>query len=128
MAADDPTAAVLPASLEAELAGITAAIHASVHSALPADAQTTRVARSAAIACYEFAPCAPLEILVEAAIRMAGWQIGTAPHARSKSVAYPDGSSRNVEMNVGMTAAPLRHSGASALLAPYRQLRGWDGF
>ena len=128
MAADAPTAAVLPLSLEAELPAITAAIHASVHSALPADAQTTRVARSAAIACYEYAPCAPLEVLVEASIRMAGWQIGTAPHARSKSVAYPDGSSRNVEMNVALTAAPLRHSGASALLAPYRQVRAWEGF
>ena len=127
MAADDPTAAVLPASLEAELPAITTAIHASVHSALPADAQTTRVARSAMIACFAYAPAAPVEILVEAAIRMAGWQIGTAPHARSKSVAYPDGSSRNVEMNVSTTAAPLRHSGASALLAPYRQLRVFGG-
>ena len=128
MAADAPTAAVLPASLEDELVNIVAAIHPSVHSALPSDAQTTRVARLAAIACYEFAPCAPLEVLTEAAIRMAGWMIGTAPHARSKSVAYPDGSSRNVEFNVAMTASAIRHSGASALLAPYRQVRAWEGF
>ena len=127
MAADDPTAAVLPQSLIDELPNVVAAIHPAVHSAVPADAQTTRVARSAMIACYEFAPCAPLELLVEAAIRMGGWQIGAAPHARARDIAYPDGTARKVEINVATTASPLRHSGASALLAPYRQVRAWEG-
>ena len=130
--ADDIEAATLPAALAAELATITAAINPAVHSALASDASTTRIARVAAIACYEFAPCAPLEQIVEAAIRMGGWMggwmVGTAPHVRDKSVSFPDGTSRAVTMNVALTAAPLRHSGASALLAPYRTVRGFEGF
>ena len=124
----DPTAAALPASLTGELATIEAGINPSVHSALPADGATTRIARLAAIACYAYAPAAPLEVLSEAAIRMGGWMVGTAPHVRSKSVTYPDGTARSVDGNVAMTANGLRHSGASALLAPYRELRGFAGF
>ena len=59
---------------------------------------------------------------------MGGWMIGTAPHAKDKTVSYPHGTSRAVTMNVAMTAAPLRHSGASALLAPWRIVRGFEGF
>ena len=126
--AAEPTAAVLPQSLEAVLMGITAAIHPATHSALPPDLQTTRVARLATIAAFEYAPAAPLEVLAEAAIRMGAWLIGSAPHAREKQVTYPDGTSRNVSINVGMTASAIRHSGASALLAPYRVVRGFEGF
>ena len=125
--ADDVEAATLPAALEAELETITAAILPAIHSALPADANTTRIARLAAIATFEYAPCAPLEVLVEAAIRMGGWMVGAAPHLREKAVTYPDATSRTVTVNVATTAAPLRHSGASALLAPYRQLRAFGG-
>ena len=117
----------LPAALEDELPTIEAAIGPAVHSALPADEHTTRVARSAALACCTYAPAAPVEVLVEAAIRAGGWMIGTAPHVRSKMIEFPDGTKRSVEGNVAMTANPLRHSGASALLAPYRVLRGFEG-
>ena len=128
MIADTVETATLPAALEAELPNIVEAIHPAIHSALPADSQTTRVARLAAIAAFEYAPCAPLEVLSEASIRMAGWLIGSAPHAGQKSVTYPDGTSRDTRINVGMTASAIRHSGASALLAPYRVTRGFEGF
>ena len=121
--------AVLPAELEAELAAITAALPAIVHAAaLPTDLHTQRVARASAIAVYEYAPQAPLEILKEAAIRFGGWQIGVAPHLVDKSISFPDGTSRSIKANVGMTASGLRHSGASALLASYREVRGFEGF
>ena len=123
----DPAPAELPATLTAELDTIAAAIAPAIHAAA-ANGQVQRLARVAAIAVYEYAPSAPVEMLREGAIRLAGWLLGAAPHLRDKSVTYPDGTARAITVNVGMTASALRHSGASALLAPYRAVRAFEGF
>ena len=72
--ADFPAAAMLPQSLIDELPNVVAAIHPAVHSA-----SSGRRADDAGgslgddFVLRSIAPCAPVELLVEAAIRMAGW-------------------------------------------------------
>ena len=75
--------------------------------------------------CNEIAPNAPLAILREAAIRLAGWLYGNRPHVAEHEITDPSGTTVKLKFNnTAATANGWRSSGASALLS---RLRGAPG-
>lgn len=91
----------------------------------PGGAVEARAAIVALRQCYEYAPGAHVDVIQEAAIRLAGWLIGTRPHARSQTAKDPSGEELSLDfLNSHATANGFRSSGASQLLARYRRLRG----
>ena len=74
----------LPQSLEDALPTIVADIPALARGNLVphAEARTQRIARAAMVKCYEYAPGAPEELLIEAATRLGGWFFGDADARR----------------------------------------------
>lgn len=84
-----------------------------------------RAARAAIRHCYTYAPGAHADLIQEAAIRLAGWLIGTRPHAKRQSARDPSGEELTLDFaNSQATANGFRSSGASAVLSRYRVRRG----
>ena len=84
------------------------------------DVRMNQTAKAALVVVCEYAPGAPLELHREAATRLAGWLLGTRPHARSQSLSDPSGAGLQLEfLNGQATANGMRVSGASALLSRY---------
>ena len=56
---------------------------------------STRATALAAVAlrlCYDYAPTAPIEVMQEAAVRLAGWLWGRAPHLTGQRLKDPSGT------------------------------------
>ena len=66
----------------------------------------------------QYAPAAPESVANEAALRCAGW-LAEQPHAAVSSESIGEISTRYAVNNV----SALRHSGAMALLSPFKQRR-----
>ena len=81
-----------------------------------------QLAAAAVLACFDYAPGAPVPLLREASIRCAGWLRDAHPGHASVSL---DGDS--VEYRPAHGSA-LRNSGAQALLSTYRARRARGGF
>ena len=82
------------------------------------------IAESAVQYLTDIAPEAPLSILREASIRMAGWLYGARPHASMESHADPTGTQYSGTFtNTAATASAYRASGASGLVGRYIQRR-----
>ena len=81
-----------------------------------------RVAKAAILQAFHYSPAAPADVLLEAAIRTAGWLRDVDPAFASVSL---DGD--NVEYRQPNGSA-LRNSGAQALLSPWRVRRARGGF
>ena len=79
----------------------------------------TAAAQAALCVVHEYAPGAPLILKREAAIRLAGWLLGSKPNATRSKLATPDGSNLELDFAMAATGNGLRASGASALLARY---------
>ena len=87
-----------------------------------------RVVRAAMLSCFCYAPVAPDEVLLEASARLAGWLLGTRPHAKSTVSLDPSGTRLDMEFtNSQATPNGLRASGASALLSPFKVRRAIGG-
>ena len=87
-----------------------------------------RVVRAAMISCFSYSPVAPDEVLLEASARLAGWLLGTRPHAKSTVSLDPSGTRLDMEFtNSQATPNGLRASGASALLSPFKVRRAIGG-
>ena len=87
-----------------------------------------RLIRLAMITALEYAPAAPLEVLRESTVRIAGWLAGVPAHVTMKDVKSPDGTNLQHDFAAQGSANALRKSGAAPLLAPYRALRAFEGF
>ena len=99
---------------------IGGAILGVVSDAGGATVRYSRVAEAAIVACYDYAPSAPISLLREASIRLAGWILGTRPHASGSRSEDPSGTSLQLEFtNKQATANGMRSSGASALLSRF---------
>ena len=84
------------------------------------DVRMNQTAKAALVAVYGYAPGAPVELHREASTRLAGWLLGTRPHARSQNISDPSGAGLQLEfLNGQATANGMRASGASALLSRY---------
>ena len=90
-----------------------------------AGAAELRSARAAVYAAYCYAPEAPEDVLLEAAVRIAGWLKEARPAFARWRLAGADSTSIERD-RAGANA--LRNSGAAPLLAPYRELRAFEGF
>lgn len=84
----------------------------------PPEAYLLQIARSALDICAHYASAAPFRVLIEAAVRCAGWMRDSDPGVASRSVA--DGT--DVVPRAAVTGA-LRGSGAQAMLSAYRVRR-----
>ena len=87
---------------------------------------TERMTQAATAACEfidDYAPMAPESIKREAAIRFAGWMIGSRPHATGIKTMDPSGTALEVVQAGQATVNGLRSSGASALLSRYVRRR-----
>ena len=84
----------------------------------PPNAALLQLARSAIDICHHYASAAPYRVLIEAAIRAAGWLRDSDPGVAERDVT--DGT--NVVSRPAISGA-LRGSGAQALLSPYRVRR-----
>ena len=83
------------------------------------------IAAAAVETCYALAPGAPLSILREASIRLAGWMYGSRPHLAMESFRDPSGTEFSMTFNnSAATANGLRASGAGAMLSRYVVRRG----
>ena len=116
------TEATLPAELEDAVADVAAAI---VPGRIDAGAglaleHKRRVATAALITGYRYAPGAPLELHVEAAIRFGNWLARTDPALTQKTVSSADGTSLTYAYASTGAGAGFRRSGARVLLSPYR--------
>ena len=93
---------------------------AKIRQALDVDGDTAdRLLDVASALCEQYAPKAPEAIANEAVIRCAGWLADT-PAASVQSEKFGD---VEVSFAVGQLSA-LRHSGAMALLGPWKRRRG----
>ena len=87
---------------------------------------TERLFQAATAACQtvdDYAPLAPSSIKLEAAIRFAGWMIGSRPHATRTKTTDPSNTSLEVDQAAQATVNGLRASGASAMLSRYVRRR-----
>ena len=86
----------------------------------PDSTRATALATVALRLCYDYAPAAPIEIMQEAAVRLAGWMWGRAPHLTGQRLKDPSGTEIELMFRAAGTANGLRESGASYMLASYR--------
>ena len=87
-----------------------------------------RVVRAAMLSCFCYAPIAPDEVLLESSARLAGWLLGTRPHAKATTSLDPSGTRLDLEFtNSQATTNGLRASGASALLSQFKIRRAIGG-
>ena len=84
----------------------------------PPEAYLLQIARSALDICAHYASAAPFRVLVEAAVRCAGWMRDSDPGVASRAVV--DGT--DIVPRAAVTGA-LRGSGAHSILSPYRTRR-----
>ncbi len=98
--------------------GAVLGVHASA-----ASAAETAAAEAALLAVECYAPRAPTAIKREAAIRLAGWMIGSAPHATRRKTMDPSGTNLELDFHGAATGNGLRASGASSLLSRYVRRR-----
>ena len=111
----------IPDSLTAQIPAIASAINPTLHSAVAESPADTRFATAALRACFDFAPGAPEELIVEASIRYAAWLSGVSPNIVRRSLTTPDGTALDVAFAASVGgSSPMRRSGASSILAPYR--------
>ena len=83
------------------------------------------IAAAAVETCHGLAPGAPLSILREASIRLAGWMYGSRPHLSGEAFKDPSGTEFSMTFNnSAATANGLRASGAGAMLSRYVVRRG----
>lgn len=118
--------ALTPTELEALVATVAGRITGTVlgRESAAADVQN-HVAAAAVELCYGLAPGAPLSILREASIRLAGWMYGNRPHLAAESFEDPSGTKFATTFNnSAATANGLRASGAGALLSRFVVRRG----
>ena len=123
-----PDAAVLPEIFRDRLPLIIAAIPAHLAGTVANADTNMRHALAGMITAFTYAPEAPIEILTEAAIRIAAYTAAAPPHLAARKITVPDGSAIESTYRASMSPSPLRHSGASGLLGPYRAVRGFEGF
>ena len=109
----DPVAELIPI-VAAGIRGTVLGTHAT-----EADARETAVAEAALCLIEDYAPAAPRAIKREAGIRLAGWILGSRPHATGSKVTDPSGTSLELSFHGAATANGLRASGAGAMLSRY---------
>ena len=86
----------------------------------PDSTRATALATVAVRLCHDYAPTAPIEVMQEAAVRLAGWLWGRAPHLTGQRVKDPSGTEIELMFRAAGTANGLRESGASYMLSCYR--------
>ena len=86
-------------------------------------ARETAAAEAALCIIEDFAPAAPRAIKREAGIRLAGWILGSRPHATGSKVTDPSGTNLELSFHGAATANGLRASGAGAMLSRYVRRR-----
>ena len=123
-----PAPATLPDTLRDAVPSVAMAMPATIGTGVVDGVTNARLARAAMIACYQYAPAAPHELLVEGAIRLAAYLAASPPHAARRKVTDPTGTAIETDFRASMSPSALRHSGASALLGPHRVTRGFEGF
>ena len=110
-----------------DAATITAVANAITGAILGATGLATERMMQAATAACEFiddyAPMAPASIKREAAIRFAGWMIGSRPHGTRLKTMDPSGTALEIDQAMQATVNGLRSSGASALLSRFVRRR-----
>ena len=109
------------ATIAAVVAGIGGVMLGNVD--VVTDERRTQVATVSLQRCEKYAPAAPAETLIEAAVQMSGYLIGTAANLHRRSITDPSGTAMELESDAQATRNAFRYSRASALLAPYRVLR-----
>ena len=120
-----------PVSLPPELVAVVHLVVAgigpalSLHSSadIPNGTRVMNVARLALAEGWRYAPAAPLEVHVEAAIRHAAYLIGTPVHVSKRNLTDPSGSGVDLAyLNFGASNG-FRRSGARRLLSTWRTRR-----
>ena len=101
-------------------AGITGSILGVIGDGPVANARYDAVSKASLVVCFNYAARTPTEVLIEAAIRLAGWILGTRAHASGSRTEDPSSTVLQLEFtNKQATANGLRASGASALLSRF---------